>query len=98
MDKLASPVAPLALLLPETIPVCEIGEPIASIAAGFACARASAIVQASACFIRPVAKKKTMSAHPPARSTDKRQPTATTHFQLRPNQFGRGIPGDGAGS
>ena len=32
-------------------------------------------------------------AQPPAKSTGKRQPTGTTHFQLRPNQFGRGIGG-----
>src|SRR6266576_1087710 len=31
MDRFASPTAPLTLLLPDTIPVCEIGEPIASI-------------------------------------------------------------------
>src|SRR6266550_2646119 len=29
MDRFASPTAPLTLLLPDTIPVCEIGEPIA---------------------------------------------------------------------
>src|SRR6266536_3254345 len=47
----------------------------------------------------PVAKKKTMSAHPPTKSTGKRQPTGTTHFQFRPNQFGRGMGGgNGAGS
>ena len=44
MDKLTSPVGPFTLLFPETIPVCEIGEPIASITAGFVCARASAIL------------------------------------------------------
>src|SRR5438874_2133680 len=47
----------------------------------------------------PVAKKKTMSAHPPAKSIGKRQPTGTTHFQLRPNQFGDGMgAGGGTGS
>ena len=46
-----------------------------------------------------VAKKKTISAHPPTKSTGKRQPTGTTHFQLRPNQFGCGMGGgSGAGS
>lgn len=39
MDRFNSPVAPFTLLLPETIPVCEIGEPIVSITAGFSCAR-----------------------------------------------------------
>ncbi len=99
MDKFVSPVAPFTLLLPETIPVCAIGEPIASITAEFAWARASAILQASDCFIMPVAKKKTTSADPPTKSTGKRQPTGTTHFQLRPNQFGCGMGGGGgAGS
>src|SRR2546429_9243706 len=47
----------------------------------------------------PVAKKKTTSADPPTKSTGKRQPTGTTHFQLRPNQFGDGMgAGGGAGS
>src|SRR6266550_7776191 len=47
----------------------------------------------------PVAKKKTMRAHPPTKSRGKRQPTGTTHFQLRPNQFGCGMGGGGgAGS
>ena len=47
----------------------------------------------------PVAKKKTMSAHPPTKTTGKRQPTGTTHFQFRPNQFGRGMGGGrGVGS
>jgi hypothetical protein len=41
----------------------------------------------------PVAKKKTMSPHPPTKSTGKRQPTGTTHFQLRPNQFCFGMGG-----
>src|SRR5205823_14126671 len=36
MDQFASLVAPFTLLLPETIPVCTIGEPIASISAGLA--------------------------------------------------------------
>jgi hypothetical protein len=47
----------------------------------------------------PVAKKKTIRAHPPTKSTGKRQPTGTTHFQFRPNQFGCGMGGGGeAGS
>src|SRR5438270_6754696 len=44
----------------------------------------------------PVAKKKTMSAHPPTKSMGKRQPSGTTHFQFRPNQFGR-VMGGGRG-
>src|SRR5437868_7043508 len=38
----------------------------------------------------PVAKRKTMSPHPPTKSTGKKTPTGTTHFQFRPNQFGGG--------
>jgi hypothetical protein len=41
----------------------------------------------------PVANQKTTSPHPPTKSTGKRQPTGTTHFQFRPNQFGRGMGG-----
>src|SRR6266576_6218216 len=41
----------------------------------------------------PVANKNTRRPHPPTKSTGKRQPSGTTHFQFRPNQFGRGIGG-----
>src|SRR2546423_560142 len=47
----------------------------------------------------PVANKNTKRPHPPTKSTGKRQPTGTTHFQFRPNQFGRGMDGGrGVGS
>src|SRR5207253_4671735 len=47
----------------------------------------------------PVANKNTRRPHPPTKSTGKRQPTGTTHFQFRPNQFGCGTGGgNGAGS
>jgi hypothetical protein len=47
----------------------------------------------------PVANQKTTSPHPPTKSTGKRQPIGTTHFQFRPNQFVRGIGGgSGVGS
>src|SRR5712671_5342622 len=47
----------------------------------------------------PVANKNARRPHPPAKSTGKRQPSGTTHFQFRPNQFGRGMGGGrGVGS
>src|SRR5437879_11407598 len=47
----------------------------------------------------PVANKNTRRPHPPTKSTGKRQPSGTTHFQFRPNQFGRGMGGGrGVGS
>jgi len=44
----------------------------------------------------PVANKNARRPHPPAKSTGKRQPSGTTHFQFRPNQFGRGMGGSKA--
>src|SRR6185437_16826943 len=38
----------------------------------------------------PVANKNARRPHPPTKSTGKRQPSGTTHFQFRPNQFGGG--------
>src|SRR5205807_1484614 len=38
----------------------------------------------------PIANKNARRPHPPTKSTGKRQPSGTTHFQFRPNQFGRG--------
>src|SRR3954471_12675334 len=96
MAILASPLGPFTLMFPlKNIPgsMCD---PSFCTTAGSACARATASLYTSACFIEP----KRIMTIPKMKATNSRMrvrhPAGTNHFQLRDHQLWRcGIPGGG---
>src|SRR5262245_77819 len=84
----AFPDAPLVSTLPVVNVPAFIGSPSSAWTSALACARARASLYTSDDFRAPKTNTRRSVMLPPQANSGVRQPTGTTHFQLRAHQVG----------